>query len=358
MRSKPFSRLFLIVIAILTVTLACSIDLGQNQGGNDNNNGSGVPEYSTFPPDENGEPAVPTNTITVPPPPPPTSTNTVPPPAACTPDSEFVADINIPDGTLIAPGTTFTKTWTIENDGTCTWTSEYTWEQIDRAGNKLLASMAVMPIPSDVAPGGTLDITVTLTLSATATIGERYDAFFQMRSPDGDLFGTHPYARIYAVVGNGVCPIGPTGQSLFVNTTDHYCFLYPSSYDAYIGATGGSHVNEPPVGSGEQVLGSVSISNYGSTGGAGTNTWAASMISSWEAPGDPPTVTNTTVGGEHAKSAEGLPGITGNVIVFQVNDGDGYVFTIQPVDGGYPAHTTAALDLWEMIRLSFTFYSP
>jgi hypothetical protein len=361
MISKPLKRLILIVLVLFILSLACSAPTGQqndnadtsNQNNNSDDNNTADDQFN-----EPDQPETPTDTSPPPKPPDPTPTFTEPPAPECEPDSEFVTDVNIPDGTLIAPGTSFTKTWTIENDGTCTWNSEYTWDQIDRSGNKLLASVAAMPIPSVVAPGGRLDITVTLTLSATATIGERYDAFFQMRSPDGDLFGTHPYARIYAVVGTGVCPVGPTGQSLFVNTTDQYCFLYPTGYEAYIGATGNSIVHQPPATQGEQILPMVSVSNYGSSGGLNTNQWANSMISSWENPSDPATVSNTQVGGAQAKKAEGIPGITGHIVVFQVHDGDGYVFTIQPVDDGYPAKSDTALDLWEIVRLSFTFYGP
>lgn len=357
MSLRPEKRLFLIILVIIFIALACSLP-GSDQNDNDNTPPNEPPATNTPVPDEPDEPDAPTTpTDTSAPPPPPTATPTEAP-VVCEPDSEFVEDLNIPDGTLIAPGTTFTKTWEIENDGTCTWTSEYSWEQLDRSGNKLQASVLAMPIPSEVAPGGTLEITVTLTLSATATVGERYDAFFQMRSPDGELFGTHPYARIYAGPGPGVCPIGSSDQSLFINTTDQYCFLYPSDHDAYIGVTGNSHVNEPATSQGEQILPSVSVSNYGSSGGLNTNQWAASMISSWENPSDPATVSNTQVGGVNAKKAEGIPGITGHIVVFQVHDGEGYVFTIQPVDSGYPAKTTRALDLWEMIRLSFTFYAP
>ncbi|MEN8240398.1 MAG: NBR1-Ig-like domain-containing protein [Chloroflexota bacterium] len=356
MRLKPNLRFFLIVLVLISISLACGIDIDTG------NNGTNPPEQASptdtsQPPADPGQPdqpQTPTDTS-----PPPATVPPVPPTdTPCEPDSEFVADLNIPDGTLIAPGATFTKSWRIENDGTCTWDSTYTWEQIDSSGNKLLASVLVMPIASTVAPGGTLEITVTLTLSATATVGERYDAFFQMRSPGGDLFGTHPYARIYAAPHAGVCPVGPSGQSLFINTSEKFCFLYPTGYNAYIGATGSSHVNEPPATQGEQILPSVSITNYGSSGGLGTNAWAASMISSWEAPASPAVVTNTEVGGIHAKSAAGLPGIVTVTSVFLVHDGDGWVFTIQPVYSGMPVRTTTALELWEIVRLSFTFYGP
>src|SRR5271157_1067465 len=39
--------------------------------------------------------------------------------------AQFVADVTVPDGTTLAPGATFTKTWRLENIGNCTWTTSY-----------------------------------------------------------------------------------------------------------------------------------------------------------------------------------------------------------------------------------------
>ena len=35
----------------------------------------------------------------------------------------FISDVNVPDGTILPPSTSFTKIWKIRNDGTCTWTT-------------------------------------------------------------------------------------------------------------------------------------------------------------------------------------------------------------------------------------------
>ena len=35
--------------------------------------------------------------------------------------AQFVSDVSVSDGTLMLPGTTFTKTWRLRNIGTCTW---------------------------------------------------------------------------------------------------------------------------------------------------------------------------------------------------------------------------------------------
>src|SRR5574338_1618752 len=75
----------------------------------------------------------PFNTPTIPPPAPtntsaasfptlalPTATRAAPPTPVCD-QAQFVRDVTIPDGTVFAPGATFTKTWRIKNAGTCTW---------------------------------------------------------------------------------------------------------------------------------------------------------------------------------------------------------------------------------------------
>jgi hypothetical protein len=49
----------------------------------------------------------------------PTST-----PEGCTDIAAFVADVTIPDNTVMAPNQPFTKTWRLRNDGTCTWTNQ------------------------------------------------------------------------------------------------------------------------------------------------------------------------------------------------------------------------------------------
>ncbi len=40
--------------------------------------------------------------------------------------SAFISDANVPDGTQIAAGQAFVKTWKVKNIGSCTWTRTYT----------------------------------------------------------------------------------------------------------------------------------------------------------------------------------------------------------------------------------------
>jgi len=53
----------------------------------------------------------------------PSSTSTLLP-TACD-KAEFIADVSVPPGTILAPGVTFTKTWRLQNIGTCAWTTSY-----------------------------------------------------------------------------------------------------------------------------------------------------------------------------------------------------------------------------------------
>src|SRR5512133_582347 len=40
-------------------------------------------------------------------------------------NSVFVADVTIPDNTVVTPGQAFTKTWSLKNTGTCNWSTAY-----------------------------------------------------------------------------------------------------------------------------------------------------------------------------------------------------------------------------------------
>jgi hypothetical protein len=281
---------------------------------------------------------------------------------ACTPDSEYVADLAPPDGTLISPAETFTKGWRIRNAGDCTWTGEYTWEQINASGNKLLGTPLSIPIPVNVPPGGTLDISVQLTLSGSATLGVKYRAQFQMRSPSGELFGTHPYIDIFAVNGTGKCPIGTASQETFIRLDDRYCFLYPDDYDAYIatlgdfGDPGDTIVKLPSLpGPGGMWTPFASVSNMGSTGGMSLSAWSSARIAA-EMACCPPTMTNTTIGGEPAKVGDTIAYQFETRVVYVIHNNIGFELMFSPIgEGPWMAET---LSLWEMIRSSWVWFNP
>jgi hypothetical protein len=96
----------------------------------------------------------------------------------------FVKDVTIPDGTRLYAGEVFTKTWRLQNRGTCTWTPDYML--VYTSGDQMGSTTAVR-LPGNVAPGQTVDVSVTLT--APASPGTHI-GYWMLRSPSGALFGS------------------------------------------------------------------------------------------------------------------------------------------------------------------------
>lgn len=103
--------------------------------------------------------------------------------AGCTDLAAFVADVTIPDNSPIEAGAAFVKTWRLRNAGTCTWTSSYAlvFDHGDKMGGP-----DVTPLAGAVAPGSTVDLSVSLT--APAAPGT-YQGFWKLRNNAGVLFG-------------------------------------------------------------------------------------------------------------------------------------------------------------------------
>jgi hypothetical protein len=131
----------------------------------------------------------------------PTSPHTATPVFTNTPtqrpcnQAAFVTDVTIPDGTEIPVGTLFTKTWRIQNNGSCTWTSGYL--AVFDSGDRMNAPDAVAVTGGTVPYGGTVDI--TMTLKAPDTAGT-YKGYFRLRSPEGILFGVGGGVPFYVVI--------------------------------------------------------------------------------------------------------------------------------------------------------------
>lgn len=129
---------------------------------------------------------------------------TQPPLATATPcvnDSDFVADVTIPDDTPISKGKSFAKTWRIKNSGTCAWDDQYKFVMISiDDGLSTTEAESLMP---PVAPGENVDIEVSLRVDSDATVGDKLRATFQLRAPDGTLFGSQPYVRVMAAAAEG-----------------------------------------------------------------------------------------------------------------------------------------------------------
>lgn len=129
----------------------------------------------------------PTETPLPPTPPPVPPTNTPvpsPTPVSYCDWALFVKDVTVPDGTTLAPGETFTKTWRLKNRGTCTWTPDYML--VFNSGAQMGATTAVR-LPAYVAPGQTVDVSVTLTAPVSPA---HHVGYWILRNPAGVLFGS------------------------------------------------------------------------------------------------------------------------------------------------------------------------
>jgi hypothetical protein len=99
----------------------------------------------------------------------------------------FINDETIPDGTVFKPGETFTKSWKIRNDGTCTWNTAYSAAPFSNdPSTPAITGDNIFKVPAQVVPGGILLISVTM--KAPATDGT-YTQVWKMNDAEGKPFG-------------------------------------------------------------------------------------------------------------------------------------------------------------------------
>ena len=137
---------------------------------------------------------------------------TPPPPSSSCDKAAFVADVTVPDYTVFAPNTAFTKTWRLKNVGTCTWTTSYklVWVSGSPIG-------AVYPVafPTSVAPGATVDLSANMAAPATAGT---YQGNWMLQNASGTNFGIGASGTSYFWVLIQVSGSGPVATSTPTNT--------------------------------------------------------------------------------------------------------------------------------------------
>jgi hypothetical protein len=95
-------------------------------------------------------------------------------------------DVTIPDDTEMFPSQEFTKTWRLQNAGTCAWTSDYSLVWF--SGEQFDAPTSVR-LDGTVNPGETVDISVDM--QAPDTAGD-YISYWKLKNASGVLFGIGP----------------------------------------------------------------------------------------------------------------------------------------------------------------------
>ena len=145
-----------------------SADSDPNQLPTDTPDSSDTPEPDTPTPSDTPEPDTPTPSDT---------------PIPCN-LAKFVSDVSIPDGTTFQPGDTFTKTWRLQNVGSCAWTSGY--DIVFSGGDAMDAPASVQLTAGTVNPGQNVNISVDM----TAPVSEgTYRGNWKLREPGDELFG-------------------------------------------------------------------------------------------------------------------------------------------------------------------------
>jgi hypothetical protein len=146
----------------------------------------------------NTMPSVPTSTNT------PQPTNTVantptntPIPCNLATWDPATIDVTVPDNTKMAPNQTFSKTWRIQNVGTCSWNSSYLLIFDHGDGMGVSAGYTQQLTPGTVNPGQWVDLTVN-NLKAPAGTGT-YTGYWRLRDPNGVIFGITPSAGTFVV---------------------------------------------------------------------------------------------------------------------------------------------------------------
>lgn len=107
-------------------------------------------------------------------------------------NSAYVADVTIPDKTAMTAGQAFTKTWRLQNTGTCPWTTSYSVTFL--SGNQMSGKNT--PLTITVQPGQSGDVSVSLIAPTTPGTAIGY---WRLSNASGVQFGTSFYVEI--VVG-------------------------------------------------------------------------------------------------------------------------------------------------------------
>lgn len=97
------------------------------------------------------------------------------------------------DETHFPAGSTFTKTWTVTNSGSCTWTTGY---KVVFDHGDALGGPASFNLPAAIAPGQNYVISVDLKAPATAGT---YQGYWKLQDNNGNPFGLAPSNKTFWV---------------------------------------------------------------------------------------------------------------------------------------------------------------
>lgn len=113
---------------------------------------------------------------------------------ACENGLRFMADITVPDGTIVSPGEQIDKQWQVENNGSCNWNEQYRLRRISGPPLNAPDEQALYPARS-----GTQAV-IRILLVAPSEPGT-YRSAWQAYSPLGEPFGDPIFVEILVSSG-------------------------------------------------------------------------------------------------------------------------------------------------------------
>lgn len=143
----------------------------------------------------------------------PIATSTPLPPenaADCTNAAKFIADVTIPDDSNVNINEIFTKTWRVQNTGSCIWFYGYTLTHYSELSLGA-AEFVTLPLTN---PGETADISIDL---VAPSVGGFYRGNFVIRNPEGLPIEIEGDSRLWVAI-NAIDSGVPTATSTTVPT--------------------------------------------------------------------------------------------------------------------------------------------
>jgi hypothetical protein len=139
----------------------------------------------------------------------------------CDNSFEFVSDLNIPDDTAFAPGDSFTKSWQLRNNGTCTWTTAYS---IVFVGGDQMSADESIPLEQIVEPGEELEVSIDMI--APEDTGT-YRGNWQVADANGEPFGIDGFIEdafwLQIVVAEDAATPQPNSATIGGVVWDDFC---------------------------------------------------------------------------------------------------------------------------------------
>jgi hypothetical protein len=128
-------------------------------------------------------------------------------------NAAFIGDVTMTDGTTVSPGETFTKTWRVQNTGSCAWTTSYVLAF--NSGDSM--SGASTAFPYAVSSGNQMDISVSMT--APTDLGT-YIGYWKLQNSAGTIFEQTMYVQIKVATSTSTSTPTITSTATITSTSE------------------------------------------------------------------------------------------------------------------------------------------